>query len=261
MFFLSKLFPRLLYPVGMTSLLIALAAAIVLRWPSIARTCCLIAFSVLFLASNRWVNFALVRPLEDSYLSSVSPSTADAIVILGGGVAPAFQPRRNVHLTIGDRLLYAAMLYRSHKAPLVVVTGTIVPWRESESTEGKSTSQVLVLMGVPPSAIVVEPPSSNTYQEANAVKKVMRTHNLHRILLVTSAMHMPRAFRTFRHQGIDSIPSPTDFAVTDDDVAQSDATFEEFALSLTRDVNVLAITTAALKEYIGLVYYWARDWL
>jgi uncharacterized SAM-binding protein YcdF (DUF218 family) len=261
MFFLSKLFPRLIYPVGMTSLLIVVAAAIVLRRPSIARTCCLIAFSILFLASNRWVNFALVRPLEDSYLSSISPSAADAIVILGGSVGPAFQPRRNVHLMTGDRLLYAAMLYRSHKAPLVVVTGAMVPWRESELTEGKSTSQVLVLMGVPPSAIVMEPPSSNTYQEANAVKQVMRTHNLHRILLVTSAMHMPRAYRTFRHQGIDSIPSPTDFAVTDDDVVQSDATFEEFALSLIPDVNVLATTTAALKEYIGLVYYWARDWL
>jgi uncharacterized SAM-binding protein YcdF (DUF218 family) len=261
MFFLSKLLPRLIYPVGMTSLLIALAAAIVRRRPSIARNCCLIAFLVLFLASNRWVNFALVRPLEDSYLSSVSASAADAIVVLGGGVEPPFPPRRNVHLLVGDRLLYAAMLYRTRRAPLVIVGGVIIPWRESESAESESTSQALVLMGVPRSAILAEAPSNNTYEEAKAVKTVMRTHNLHRILLVTSAMHMPRAFRTFTHQGIDSIPSPTDFALTDDDIAQSAATFEAFTLSLMPDVRYLVSTTAASKEYVGLAYYWARGWL
>jgi uncharacterized SAM-binding protein YcdF (DUF218 family) len=89
----------------------------------------------------------------------------------------------------------------------------------------------------------------------------MGIRNLHKVLLVTSAMHMPRAFRTFRHQGIDSIPSPTDFTVTDLDIAQSDATFEDFALSLMPDVGMLANTTGALKEYIGLAYYWARGWL
>lgn len=261
MFFLSKLLPRLIFPVGITSFLMALAATLAQRRPSITRNCCVIGFAVLFFASNRWVNFALVRPLEHSYLSSVSPSAADAIVVLGGGVEPAFPPRRNVHLTIGDRLLYAAMLYRTRRAPLIMVGGALIPRRELESAESESTSQALVLMGVPRSAIVEEPPSTNTYQEAQAVKNVMRTHNLHRILLVTSAMHMPRAFRTFRHQGIDSIPSPTDFAITDDDVAQSVDSFEAFVLSLMPDVKFLAISTAASKEYVGLAYYWARGWL
>ena len=74
-------------------------------------------------------------------------------------------------------------------------------------------------------------------------------------------MHMPRALRTFTHQGIDSIPSPTDFTMTDHEVAQSAATLEEFALSLIPDVKFLAISTAASKEYVGLAYYWARGWL
>jgi uncharacterized SAM-binding protein YcdF (DUF218 family) len=130
MLFLSQLLPRLIYPVGMASWLIAFAAAIVRRQPSIAKNFCLIAFLVLFLGSNRWVNFALVRPLEDSYLLSGSLPAVDAIVILGGAVKPAFPPRRNVHLAIGDRLLYAAMLYRTYKAPLVVVSGV---WSRGEN--------------------------------------------------------------------------------------------------------------------------------
>ena len=118
MLFLSRLLPMLVYPVGITCLLIAFAAAIAPRRPSLARGCCLIAFAVLFLSGNRWVNFALVEPLERSYLPSPSPPPADAIVVLGGMVEPAFPPQRNVHLARGDRLLYAAILYRSHKAPL-----------------------------------------------------------------------------------------------------------------------------------------------
>ena len=257
MFFLSKLLLMLIYPVGMTCFLTGVAAVIARRQPSVARSCCLIAFALLFLAGNRWVNLALVEPLEHSYLPSGSPPAADAIVVLGGMVEPAFPPRPNVHIAHGDRLLHAAMLYRGHRAPLVLVTGGITPWRESEPNEGVNTAQVLALMGVPLSAILEEPPSNNTYQEARAVKQLMRTHNLHRILLVTSAMHMPRALRTFRRQGIDSIPSPTDFAVTEHDLAQV-ASFDKVALALIPDVNVVVVTTAALKEYIGLAYYRAR---
>jgi uncharacterized SAM-binding protein YcdF (DUF218 family) len=260
-FFLTKLLPMLMYPVGMTWLLIALAAGISRRRPSIARSCCFVAFAVLFLAGNRWVSFALVEPLERSYSPLASPPTADAIVVLGGSVEAAFRPQQNVHLAHGDRLLFAAMLYHSHKAPLVFVSSGISPWPSSEPNEGESTSQALALMGVPPSAILEEPPSNNTYQEASAVKKLMTTHNLHRILLVTSAMHMPRALLTFRHQGIDSIPSPTEFAATEYDIARSHATFGRVALNLIPDAGVIGITTVALKEYIGLAYYWTRNWL
>jgi uncharacterized SAM-binding protein YcdF (DUF218 family) len=261
MSFLSKVLPMLIYPVGMASLFIALAGCIACRAPAFARGCCFIALSLLFLASNRWVNFALVKPLEDSHLPSLSPPTADAIVILGGTVEAAYSPRGNVHLLGGDRLLYGAMLYRNHRARLVFVGNGIIPWRELTANEGESASEALVLMGVPRSAICEEPPTSNTHQEAIAVKKLLQANNLHHILLVTSAMHMPRAFRTFRHEGIDSIASPTDFTVTQHDIVEAYASFEDIVLSSIPNVEVLAGTTRALKEYIGLAYYWARGWL
>ena len=101
----------------------------------------------------------------------------------------------------------------------------------------------------------------NTYQEATRTRKLMEAHHLHKILLVTSAMHMSRAFRTFRLQGIDAVASPTDFLVTSHDVEASCATFQEFILSLMPDADILLSTTTALKEYIGLAYYRAHNWL
>jgi uncharacterized SAM-binding protein YcdF (DUF218 family) len=261
MFFLSKVLPMLIYPVGMASMFITLAGCIARRAPTVAKRCCFIALSLLFLAGNRWVNFALVRALEGSYLPSLSPPTVDAIVILGGTVEAAYFPRDNVHLLGGDRLLFGAMLYRNHRARLVLVGNGVRPWRQLAPDEGESASQALALMGVPRSAIFEEPPASNTYQEAIAVKKLLQAHNLRQILLVTSAMHMPRALRTFRRQGIDSIASPTDFTVTQRDVEEAYASFEDIVLSSIPNVEVLASTTTALKEYIGLAYYWARGWL
>jgi uncharacterized SAM-binding protein YcdF (DUF218 family) len=256
-FFFSKLLPMLIYPVGITSLLLLAAAVLTYKRPAAARRCCVVAFTILFLTSNRWVNFALVTPLEDWYLPSASVPLADAIVILGGAVAPAYPPRLNAHLTVGDRLLYAAMLYRSYAAKFVIVSGGMVPWQKSQP-EGESMIRVLELMGVPQSAILSESPAANTYEEATSVDKLMETHNLHRILLVTSAMHMPRALQTFRDQGIDAVPSPTDFTITGHDIAQARGSFQEFVLSLMPDADMLVTTTHALKEYLGLAYYRIR---
>jgi len=260
-FFLSKLLPMLLYPVGMASLFVAVAIAIALRRPSGARHCSIIALAIIFLGGNRWVNFALVRSLEEHHVPSDPPPRADAIVVLGGATQAAFPPRPNVHVINGDRLVYAAMLYRAHKAPFVIVSGGTAPWRKADPAECEGMSELIQLMGVPASAILQEAASANTYQEATRTRKLMEAHHLHKILLVTSAMHMSRAFRTFRHQGIDAVASPTDFLVTSHDVEASCATFQEFILSLMPDADILLSTTTALKEYIGLAYYRAHNWL
>jgi uncharacterized SAM-binding protein YcdF (DUF218 family) len=261
LFFLSKLMAVLLSPLGMVSIFIALAIAVTSKRPSIARYCGVIALAIIFLASNRWVNFALVRSLEGHYDSSAPVPRADAIVVLGGTIEAAFPPRPNIHIIRGDRLLYAAMLYRAHKAPFVIVSGGTPPWRRGDPAECKGMSMLMQLLGVPPSAILQEATSANTYQEATSTRKLMEAYHLHKILLVTSAIHMPRAFRTFRRQGIDTIASPTDFFVTGHDVQASYDTLQEVILSLIPNADILLSTTSALKEYIGLVYYRAHDWL
>ena len=260
MLFVSKLLSMLIYPLGISSLLIALAAVFSYKRPRAARLCSIGAFAILFLASNRWVNFALVKGLEERYLpASSSSGAADAIVVLGGAVSPAFSPRPNVHLTHGDRLLYTALLYRSQRSRFVIVSGGRIPWQNTEP-EGKSMVQVLELMGVPRSAILYEAPAANTFEEAISVRNVLKLHQLDQVLLVTSAMHMPRALRTFRRQGINCVPAPTDFTVTVHDIAQTHGSLQEFALSFLPDAETLGASTRALKEYLGSVYYRLRQW-
>ena len=69
-------------------------------------------------------------------------------------------------------------------------------------------AQVLEFIGIPDSAIIQEPDSLNTHQNAVNVKEILNARGIHRVLLVTSAIHMPRALLVFKHEGIDALPAP-----------------------------------------------------
>jgi uncharacterized SAM-binding protein YcdF (DUF218 family) len=51
----------------------------------------------------------------------------------------------------------------------------------------------------------------NTYGDARDLKPTLISHNVRKVLLVTSAIQMPRALAVFRSLGIEAIPAPTDF--------------------------------------------------
>lgn len=198
----------------------------------------------------------LVASLERRFLPipvAESPS-ADAIVILGGCVGAADYPRVEVDLTdASDRVLQAARLYRAGKAPIVIATGGMIKWIRSKMPEAHSISHLLQEWGVPASAIIMETGSQNTYQNAVNTKRLLDGQGLKTVLLVTSAMHMPRALATFRTAGIKAISSPTDYGATDR---------EEFTiLDFLPDAGALANNTRAIKEYIGVVVYRWRGWI
>ncbi|MGL5196996.1 MAG: YdcF family protein, partial [Chroococcales cyanobacterium] len=117
-------------------------------------------------------------------------------------------------------------------------------------------------MGVPPSAILLEPYSLNTYQNAVEVRKLLEARNIEkRVLLVTSATHMPRSLRIFQRQGIDAIPAPTDFLVSQQELDELSESWQSVTLNILPDASRLQQTTQSLKEYIGTAIYRLRGWL
>lgn len=260
--FLSKLLPLFLYPLGLACLLLIAALIVWWRRPRWTPVPIFLALVVLLGASNGWVSNEIVRSLEWQYIPKAELPKADAIVLLGGSLRPAAKPRQTVEVSEqGDRALYAAYLYRQQKAPLIIASGGRIAWRGSGPPEAADTVQFLAEIGVPTSAILQEPDSLNTYENAANVKKILKERNLERVLLVTSAIHMPRSLRIFRHQGIDAIAAPTDFLVTENFLQEPNNTPEAMLLNLIPDVDRLGRTTKALKEYIGTVVYRLRGWL
>jgi uncharacterized SAM-binding protein YcdF (DUF218 family) len=161
----------------------------------------------------------------------------------------------------GDRIFYGAQLYREGKAPVVIASGGRIEWRGGGPSESADMAQILEVLGVPPTAILQDPTSLNTYQNAVNVQQILEERELDRILLVTSAMHMPRSLAIFQHLGIDAIPAPTDFLVTQQELDEPNSSWQGTLLGLLPDSERLDMTTRALKEYLGTVIYRLRGWL
>ncbi len=260
--FLSKLLPLLVYPLGLAFWLIVAGLILIRRRPRWATTAIGIAGVVLVISGNGAVAGAMMRSLEWRYLTPPTLPQADAIVVLGGAIKAQDPPRPWIDVTEqGDRVLHGAMLYLDQRAPLLIFSGGRITWGEDlDRSEADDMAELALAMGVPESAMVIEPDSLNTRQNAVNVQAILDERNLGRILLVTSALHMPRAVAVFQNLGVAAIPAPTDFHVTLEPPPGQN-TLPGRLLSLIPEAENMHNFTRSLKEYIGIVIYWLRGWL
>jgi uncharacterized SAM-binding protein YcdF (DUF218 family) len=257
--FLSKLLPQFVYPLGLMCLLLALAALLARRRPRLTQTIIWLTLALVWVASNRWTAQTLARSLEWQYLPSGDLPNAQAIVVLGGGTASIDPPRPMVEInSAGQRLIYAADLYRRGKAPLILLSGGKIDWQVGE-TGAQDMAILMRFMGTPDSALILEADSLNTYENAVNTRRILGPLGVQRILLVTSALHMPRAVGLFRKQGFEVIPAPCNFDVTVNSWNNfTQGSLESRVLGLLPGVENLGLTTRSLKEYIGIWVYRLR---
>jgi len=258
--FLSKLLPLFFYPLGLLSLLLAGMGFWAWRRRSPLQWPLLLSLLLVFLSGNFWVSQALMRPLEFRLLAPEPLPHAEAVVVLGGSTYPALAPRTFPEVSeAGDRLLRALQLYRAQKAPLIILSGGRIGWMGAGKPEAEDMATLLTWMGVPPQALLLEPNSLNTYENALYVQKILKAQSIGPILLVTSAFHLPRAYLIFKKLGLEVIPAPTDYLTIAP--GQERLTWQNLALHLLPDAVNLQVTTLALKEYVGLAVYALRGWL
>ncbi len=260
--FLSKLLPNFVYPLGLVCIFIILAL-ILYRKPAWQRLVLVLALVVIWLGSTRWIALGMVRSLEWRYLPMTQMPSADAIVLLGGGTESAEHPRQTVELnSSGDRVLYAAWLYKQGKAPHILLSGGLIDWLDTGSTPAEDMAVILDMMGVPKEALWLESTSRNTYENAVNSRKFLNEKGINRIILVTSALHMPRSVDLFKHQGFDVIPAPTDYSVTQATWQRlTDPNLATQLLNLMPSIDNLSSVTRALKEYLGMLVYRLRGWM
>ncbi|PID86982.1 MAG: hypothetical protein CSA11_04855 [Chloroflexi bacterium] len=266
--YFSKLLPPFIYPVGLVLALIIgglLLSRKHRRWRW-SRLVLIVAFLLLWLSSTRWVAYTITRSLEWQYLPAEPLPEAEAIVVLGGGVNFQSSPRPLPEVNqAGDRMIYGAWLYNQGYADTVLLSGGVVPWLGPDAgvtTEAQSMAELMMMLNVPEEAFLLEEESRNTYENALYAREIMDRVGLNKILLVTSAAHMPRSVRLFEAQGFEVIPAPTDFRVTEADWQfLFDAKPIEQVFHWIPDAHNLYVTTVMLKEYVGMVVYAWRGWI
>jgi uncharacterized SAM-binding protein YcdF (DUF218 family) len=248
---LSKYTLQYIYPLTLFLWLVILA--VLIRYQKkLSFWFLFISFGVFWIFSTPVVSSHMVSSLEQKFMPvpiDKSP-IADAIVVLGGSVAVPESPRIDIELTgNSDRILHAARLYRAGKAPVVIATGGA----EDTQPEAYSMKALLAEWGVPKKKVIIETESLNTYRNAVNSKPLLDKRKIKRVLLVTSAIHMPRALATFRTLGINAIPSPTDYMETD----RKKYEIKNFL----PDIDALGKTSLAVKEYLGAIVYRWRGWI
>ena len=260
--FVSKLLPLFVYPVGLACLLLLLALWFCFKrsvWTFVPVSLALI---ILAIAGNNQFSNQFLASLEHQYLPKTNLPQAEAIVILGGATRNNEPPKIMPDMSDrGDRLLYGVKLYKAGLAPEIILTGGRIKWYGGEASEAESMAILMELMGIPRSAMVLESKALNTYENAVYVKEILERKNIKQILLVTSAAHMPRSLAIFQHLGIDAIPAPTDFTISDRNLIENQLSTQSRILGLIPAADNLSNTTQAIREYIGIFVYRLKGWL
>lgn len=260
---LSKLLPLFVYPLGLASMLLFISLLISYRRKA-SSILVLMALIILWLSSTTGFSNLLARSLELKYLTPSDIPYAEAMVVLGGGTEPSIPPRTTVEVNgAGDRVLYAADLYRQGKTDHILLSGGDIEWLNSGSTTpAEDMASILIGLGIPEDALWIENESKNTYENALYAKEFFGEEELPQVLLVTSALHMPRAVAVFEKQGFEVIPLPVDFNVTEKVTGtDSSENFISKFMDILPSASNLSLTTNAMKEYLGYFVYKMQGWI
>ncbi len=252
----EELLSLLIYPLG-TSIVLALISAVFICTQRLraGASLAMAAFFWLTLWSLSPVADALSRSLEGQSVDRAIEKVpeADLILVFGGVMKPPTMGHPYANLgSSADRVWQAARLYHAGKAELVVLSGGRNNWQERESSQAAVMASFLRDLGVPDSAIILEERSRNTYENAVNCAEIMRRRGAKHALLITSALHMPRAKASMATTAMAFTAIATDFEVADRHLSARD---------WLPNVQALQLSTLALHEWIGIGVYRLRGWI
>lgn len=230
LFTLKKIIAFFLMPISI-GLMLCLVALYFLFAEKIkkAKIFLFLSLSWFFLISFAPISNALIKPLEDVYPKiSDEVNNVEYVLLLGGD----FQ----------NRAYEVLRLYEKIENLKIITSGFAGAKKVSDAMESK---EKLIQLGVKEEDILVQTTPQDTYEEAVEVKKLVGSEP---IIVVTSAIHMPRAMLIFKNEGLNVIPAPTHFLYQEE-------------LSFYHMVNAQHAlnTQKALHEYIGMVYGLLHD--
>ena len=242
MIYLHKIIPLLTSP---------LFAIIILGLWSIyfsSKRACLLAISILVLCSLPVFSNKLISNLEKNYtLAPISSAKkADAIVVLSG-IGQTTEGTNGLIYELGDaadRIFAGINLIKEKKAPILILTGGKLPWSTGKA-EGHYLREISLKHGISSETIYITENVQNTDQEGKAVAEMLKKENS-KIILVTSAFHMPRATKVFEAAGVLVAPFPVDFRSSNKKIT---------VLDFIPSAKAFYENNFFVRELIGRLYY------
>ncbi|EED35058.1 conserved hypothetical protein [Luminiphilus syltensis NOR5-1B] len=244
----TKLLSLLVYPVSLGLLLLLFSLLSQLRGNrGGAFLWSFLAFALVYFCSTEFGANTLMEPLEARYPAFAPEELpkAEVIVVLGGAIDGESRFGRGGDAThAADRLLTAAELYARKMAPYMLLSGGAP---SGQRPEADLMAEKLEFMGVPRSAMLLEPASRTTFDNAVNSADMLNARNYRHILLVTSGAHMRRAVALFEAFGLQVTA-----VATDHQIPRYAPTVPGWLPTADR----LARSTRAVHEWVG---YWVYD--
>ncbi|TBV11646.1 YdcF family protein [Stutzerimonas kirkiae] len=207
-------FKQLLLPPGGLLVLLLLAWWLRRRAPRLAACCLVLGLGGSWLMSLPVVVEWGARQIErEPALAEAQwgglAQRAQAIVVLGAGrevADPAWGADQPSHIEL-ERLRYAARLARASGLPLLISGGLHYGKPPSEARIG---AEVLA-RDMNMATRWLEERSRTTWENAVYSAEMLHAEGIGRVVLVTSAAHMPRSRWSFERNGLQVIAAPVGF--------------------------------------------------
>lgn len=175
----------------------------------------LVLYGLLLVDSLPLTAYLAAGWLERSFPKITSrPDDTKVIVVLAGGV---IQPRSAGEPTLPDyatfmRTYRAWELYRDGEpCPILLSGGEPDPHAPGEPA-AVVMAEMLRKMGVDEPHLIIEGESRTTAENAEFAARILRERQLTEgVLMVTTATHLWRSERQFRHQGVEVTPVGCDY--------------------------------------------------
>ncbi|HRP30648.1 MAG TPA: YdcF family protein [Agriterribacter sp.] len=206
---------------------------------------------MLLFFTNPFIINKLILAYQPAKVSLRPGENYSAGILLGGFAVKNKKDRQTYFSEQSDRFIQTLLLYKTgHIKKIIVAAGDGTVFNRDSFREGDFIQQQLIAMGVPPEAIALDRNSRNTAENAAYAKKIIDSLQLPPpYILVTSAMHMPRAKKTFTKAGVGIKPYPAAYAVRpQDSVVPTDY--------ILPSSKALQNWELYLRETVGSFMYW-----
>jgi uncharacterized SAM-binding protein YcdF (DUF218 family) len=188
------------------------------------------------------------QPLEEP------PREVDAIIVLGGGVAPpdVYRAQAQVSGSSYTRCVHAASLYQTYRCPLILCGGATED-EDTNVSEAEVMADALAFLGVDRRDMILESTSRSTRENALRATEVIRQRGFQHVMVVTHARHMRRADLCFRKLGADLILAPCS--------AHSARLWRTVDETWIPESDSMSASSWVVREWVALLYYRARGWI
>lgn len=248
---LAQAFKTAVLPPASLFLLLAFGLLLLRRHRRAGTAACVAAIGLLYFMSTGVGSWLLVHPLEqlEPPLTNTAGARARAVVVLSAGRirrSPEYGGRPMPDFISLERMTYAAHVVRARKLPLLVTGGFMSEVHDESLAAGmqrvfQDAFQLPVRW--------VEQRSRNTAENAQFSAALLRQSGVDDIILITDAMHMRRARKSFERAGVHVTSGPTFY--------HEPGRFDP--LDLIPSAENLRRSHYAVYEWLGLAWYGLRE--